>query len=608
MSRIVAFSSQHKIFERPESQNKSCQKMASSDPQEASILPVQSVLTLAVHGVPAVGGPMTSEFAHLRATIRTTLNGRLTPRGVHLSEVEVNDYVLHAHETQPVGHRREASAGAGRRRAATRIDGDDSSPRDRPKGAIKMDEDGGEVGLLSQQLREVEMGRRRRRRLTTGSSGNTPAHLHESGPSTAPRSGGGGGGILSGFLKYMYDAPLIARRLSLTSNPEDATADLTVTVTVTGEQTPESVTVNGHLRPEDFAYLVNSAALSSSDALADSLRPGGWLQTEYFRHVHAVSMFPRDDGGVIQHIPSDQDDLDLLQTSSSGERTSSSISLAGRTSTADYSSSGAAPIGLTSDNGKATGIQTSRGFLLDEDSPSYVPPSYLGEVVENDSAYTTIGSATTFSPPGGGGRVSVGLTVFIALACVSTVLLSSYLTRRTVKRRKNDRAVKARQAYDLPRKICSREWVDNLRDRINARRSRIGGGANSATLDAAVPPTRHSQQQQQTFQPPPIRTAPGVPPRFPRVAPSDTGPPSSGNLSGVMDTRAEYSSPAPVAARRGTQGSMQMPSASSFSGATGARSSNNPSTTIGGGSGKRVRFGADIVAGENPSSINNSFV
>ncbi len=573
--------------------------MASSDPQ-ASILPVQSILTLAVHGVPAVGGPMTSEFAHLRATIRTTLNGRLTPRGVHLSEVEVNDYVLHAHETQPVGHRREASVGAGPRRAATTIDGNDSSPRDRPK-------DGGEVGLLSQQLREVEMGRRRRRRLTTGSSGNTPAHLHESRSSTAPRSGGGNWGILSGFLKYLYDAPVMARRLSLTSNPEDATADLTVTVTVTGEQTPESVTVNGHLRPEDFAYLVNSAALSSSDALADSLRPGGWLQTEYFRHVHAVSMFPRDDGGVIQHIPSDQDDLDLLQTPSSGERTSSSISLAGRTSTADYSSSsGAAPIGLASDTVKATGIQTSRGFLLDEDSPSYVPPSYLGEVVENDSAYTTIGSATTVNPPGGGGRVSVGLTVFIALACVSTVLLSSYLTRRSVKRRKNDRAVKARQAYDLPRKICSREWVDNLRDRINSRRSRIGGGANSATLDAAVPSTRHSQQQQQTFQPPPIRTAPGAPPRFPRVAPSDTGPPS--RASGVMDTRAEYSSPAPVTARRGTQGSMQMPSASSFSGATGARSSNNPNTTVGGGSGKRVRFGADIVAGENPSSINNSFV
>ena len=594
--------------------------MASSDPQ-ASILPVQSILTLAIHGVPAVGGPMSSEFAHLRATIRTTLNGRLTPRGVHLSEVEVNDYVLHAHETQPVGHRREASVGAGPRRAATRIDGNDSSPRDQPEGGTGTEKDGGEDGLLSQQLREVEMGRRRRRRLTTGSSGNTPAHLHESGPSTAPRSGGGDWGILSGFLKYFYDAPVMARRLSLTSNPEDATADLTVTVTVTGEQTPESVTVNGHLRPEDFAYLVNSAALSSSDALADSLRPGGWLQTEYFRHVHAVSMFPRDDGGVIQHIPSDQDDLDLLQTSSSGERTSSSISLVGRTSTADYSSSGAAPIGLESDNGKATGIQTSRGFLLDEDSPSYVPPSYLGEVVENDSAYTTIGSATTVSPPGGGGRVSVGLTVFIALACASTVLLSSYLTRRTVKRRKNDRAVKARQAYDLPRKICSREWVDNLRDRINARRSRIGGAAaNNATLDAAVPSPRHSQQQQQqqqqqqTLQPPPIRIAPGAPPRFPRAASSDTGPPSSGSISrfasGVMDTRAEYSSPAPVAARRGTQGSMQMPSASSFSGATGARSSNSPSTSVGGGSGKRVRFGADSVhvAGENPSSIGNSFV
>mmetsp|Transcript_20256 Transcript_20256/g.58118 ORF Transcript_20256/g.58118 Transcript_20256/m.58118 type:complete len:586 (+) Transcript_20256:184-1941(+) len=585
--------------------------MASADQSqlsEASILPVQAILTLTVHGVPAVGGPMTSEFAHLRATIRTTLNGRLNPRGVYLSDVEVNDWTLHAHEAQHFEHRKETSVEVGPRRAAS-IDVNDSSPQDRPEEAIEMDGDGGEVGLLSQQLREIETGRRRRRRLTTR-SGNTPAHQLESGPLTEERRGGGGG-ILSIFLQYLYDAPVMARRLSLTSDPEDATADLAVTITVTGEQTPESLSVNGKLRPEDFAYLVNSAALSSSEPLTNSLRSGGWLQTEYFLHAHAVSLVPRDDGGVIQHIPSDQADLDLLQMPSSGGRPSSSISLAGRTSTADYTSSGAVPVGLTSDSSslpiddeKATGIKTSRGFLLDEDSPSYVPPSYLGEVDKNDSAHTAIGRATTFNPPGDGGRVSVGLTVFIALACVSTVLLSSYLTRRTVKRSKNDRVVKARQAYDLPRKICSREWVDTLRDRITARRSRIGA-ANSATVDATVPLARHPQPQ--ILQPSTIRAAAGVPPRPPGAASSGAASLPSGGMrfaSGVMDTRAEYSYPAAVAARRGAQASLKMPSVSSTSGAR----STNTTNTAGGGSGKRVRFGADSVAGENPSSTDGGFV
>lgn len=563
--------------------------MASSQQQEAStssILPVQAILTLTVHGVPPVGGPMVSEFAHLRATIRTTLNGRLNPRGIHLTEVEVNDWTLHAHEVQHFEHRKEASKEqVGPQRA------DDVT--DRPEEAIEMDEDGGEVNLLSQQLREVETGRRRRRRLsnTLGQQNSRP------GPTTS-QTGKGGGGILSTFLQYLYDAPVtaVARRLSLTSDPADATADLAVTVTVTGEQTPESLSINGKLRSEDFAYLVNRAALSSSEALANSLRSGGWLQVDYFRHAHAVSLIPRDDGGVIQYIPGDAADLDLLQMPSSDGRASASVSLAGRTSTADYSSSGAIPIGLasdassqgTTDDKKATGIETSRGFLLDEDSPSYVPPSYLGEVVEYDSAYTNIGSATTVNPPGNGGRVSVGLAVFIALACVSTVLLSSFFTRRTVKRRKNDRATKARQAYDLPRKICSREWVDTLRGRINARRSRINA-TNDAATDAYVPPERRTQQQ--TMQPPTNRATSVLPSHSPsRSTVPATSTPGMRTTSGVMDTRAEYSSPAPVAARRGAQASNKTPSISS-------------SATASRGSGKRVRFGADSVAGEELPTV-----
>ena len=541
---------------------------------------------------------MVSEFAHLRATIRTTLNGRLDPRGIHLAEVEVNDWTLYAHEVQHFEHRKETSKEQVRPQGADDV-------TDRPEEAIEMDEDGGEVNLLSQQLREVETGRRRRRRLsnTLGQQERTS----RPGPTTS-QTGKGGGGILSTFLQYLYDAPVtaVARRLSLTSDPADATADLAVTVTVTGEQTPESLSINGKLRPEDFAYLVNRAALSSSEALADSLRSGGWLQVDYFRHAHAVSLVPRDDGGVIQFIPGDAADLDLLQMPSSDGRASSSVSLAGRTSTADYSSSGAIPIGLTSDpsasleatnDEKATGIETSRGFLLDEDSPSYVPSSYLGEVVENDGAYTNIGSATTVNPPGNGGRVSVGLTVFIALACVSIVLLSSFFTRRTVKRRKNDRAAKARQAYDLPRKICSREWVDTLRDRINARRSRINATDDAAT-DAYVPPERRMQQQ--TMQPPTNRATAVLPSRSPSRS---TVPPTSTSgmrtTSGVMDTRAEYSSPAPVAARGGVQASKKTPSVSS---SIGARS-NSPAATPRRGSGKRVRFGADSVALEELPTV-----
>lgn len=537
---------------------------------------------------------MVSEFAHLRATIRTTLNDRLNPRGIHLTEVEVNDWTLHAHEVQHFEHRKEASKEqVGPQRA------DDVT--DRPEEAIEMDEDGGEFNLLSQQPREVETERRRRRRLsnTLGQQNTRP------GPTTS-QAGKGGGGILSIFLQYLYDAPVtaVARRLSLTSDPADATADLAVTVTVTGEQTPQSLSINGKLRPEDFAYLVNRAALSSSEALANSVQSGGWLQVDYFRHAHAVSLIPRDDGGVIQYIPGDAADLDLLQMPSSDGRASSSM-LAGRTSTADYSSSGAIPIGLTSDTSsslaatndeKATGIETSRGFLLDEDSPSYVPASYLGDVVENDSAYTNMGSANTVNPPGNGGRVSIGLTVFIALACVSTVFLSSYFTRRAVKRRKNDRATKARQAYDLPRKICSREWVDTLRDRINARRSRINY-TNDAATDAYVPPERRSQQQ--TMQPPANRATSVLPSRSPSRS---TMPPTSGvrMTSGVMDTRAEYSSPAPIAARRGAQASKKTPSISS---SIGARSNSPAAATVSRGSGKRVRFGADSVAGEELPTV-----
>ena len=538
---------------------------------------------------------MVSEFAHLRSTVRTTLNGRLNLRGIHLTEVEVNDWTLHAHEVQHFGHRREASNEQVRRQRGDNV-------IDRPEEAIEMDEDDGEVNLLSQQLREVDTGRRRRRRLskTLGQQERT---------SSRPRATNqGGGGILSTFLKYLYDAPVTAvtRRLSLTSDPADATADLAVTVTVTGEQTPESLSINGKLRPEDFAYLVNRAALSSSEALADSLRSGGWLQVNYFQYAHAVSLVPRDDGGVIQFIPGDDADLDLLQMPSSDGRASASVSLAGRTSTADYSSSGAIPTGLTSDasssleatnDEKATGIETSRGFLLDEDSPSYVPPSYLGEVDENYGAYTNTGSATTVNPPGNGGRVSVGLTVFIALACVSTVLLSSYFTRRAVKRRKNNRATKARQAYDLPRKICSREWVNTLRDRINARRSRINATNDAARTDAYVPPERRTQQQ--TMQPPINRATPVLPSRSPsRSTMPATSTSDMRATSGVMDTRAEYSSPAPVAARRGAQASKKTPTVSS---SIGTRS-NSPAAASR-GSGKRVRFGADSVAGEELPAV-----
>ena len=544
---------------------------------------------------------MASEFAHLRATIRTTLNERLKPRGIHLTEVEVNDWTLHAHEVQHFEHRKETSQEV---RPQGIVDA-----TDRPEEAIEMDEDGGEVDLLSSQLREVETGRRRRRRLSN-TVGGQKSSTSRPGPKTS-QTGKGGGGILSTFLQYLHDAPVtaVARRLSLTSDPADATADLAVTITVTGEQTPDSLSINGKLRPEDFAFLVNRAALSSSETLANSLRSGGWLQVDYFGHAQAVSLVPRDDGGVIQHIPGDAADLDLLQVPSSDGRASSSISLAGRTSTADYSSSGAIPIGLASDasslgttnDEKATGIETSRGFLLDEDSPSYVPPSYLGEVVENDSAYTDIGSANAVNPPGNGGRVSVGLTVFIALACVSTVLLSSYFTRRAVKRRKNDRATKARQAYDLPRKICSREWVDTLRDRINARRSRIHA-VNNAAADAYAPSARLSQQQQ-TVQPPTNRAMSVLPSRSPNVTKSAI-PPSSGvrMTSGVMDTRAEYSSPAPVSTRRGAQTSMETPSVSS---STGARSTAAAAAaaTANRGSGKRVRFGADSVAGEELPTV-----
>jgi hypothetical protein len=538
-----------------------------SQSQEASsILPVQATLTLTVHGVPPVGGPMISEFAHLRATIRTTLNGRLNPRGVRLSEVEVNDWTLHAHEAQHFEHRKEVSQEVGPRTAA---DAPDVPLQNRPEEAIDIDEEGDEVGLLSQQLLEVETRGRRRRRLSNTSP---PAQQQRS------AIGRGRAGVLSSFLRYLYDAPVtvVARHLSLTSDPGDATGDLAVTVTVTGEQTQDSLSINGKLRPEDFAYLVNRAALSSSEALANSLRLGGWLQVSYFRHAHAVNLVPRDDGGVVQYIPGDAADLDLLEMPSS-VRASSSISLAGRTSAADYSSSGAVSIGLTSDSsslGTEYEKATKTGFLLDKDSRSYLPSSYLGGVVETDSAYTNAGSATTVGPPGGG-RVSVGLNVFIALACVATILLSSYFARQTIKRRKNDRATKARQAYVLPRKAYSREWR--------------AGGTNDAATGAHVPSARHTHQQ--ILQPPTSRATSTPSSRFPYAVALTTPPPI-----GVMDTRAEYSSPDPVAARRGAHLSMKTHAVSSSS---GARSSTSTAT---GCPGKRVRFGADSVAGEDLSA------
>ena len=67
-----------------------------------------------------------------------------------------------------------------------------------------------------------------------------------------------------------------------------------------------------------------------------------------------------------------------------------------------------------------------------------------------------------------------------------------------------------------------------------------------------------------------------------------------------MDTRAEYSSPAPVAARRGVKASKKT---SSVSSSIGARSSNSPAATPSRGSGKRVRFGADSVAGEELPAV-----
>ena len=70
--------------------------------------------------------------------------------------------------------------------------------------------------------------------------------------------------------------------------------------------------------------------------------------------------------------------------------------------------------------------------------------------------------------------------------------------------------------------------------------------------------------------------------------------------SGVMDTRAEYSSPAPIAARRGAQASKKTPSISS---SIGARSNSPAAATVSRGSGKRVRFGADSVAGEELPTV-----
>lgn len=219
-------------------------------------------------------------------------------------------------------------------------------------------------------------------------------------------------------------------------------ADLSVTLLVVGQQTAKSFATKPLLLPESFAKQVHEAVPIIARELRSDLTGGGPRALTYFRQITDIQLVSPDDGGMALSVPSEV----------SGSPMSSETTRIGTVT------------------GAVGGQQVPSASIGAGDSQEvYIP----GIISEKDAA-----TLMPDSPSRGGSALSLAIGLVLALAFIGFVINTTiiYSRRRSIFKRKKDRAMKARDAYDAPGEISEGKWIETLRERMMSRRNGESGG------------------------------------------------------------------------------------------------------------------------------------